>query len=152
MLVTKGRVWLLLFFLLLPPFRNACGQENYEEADPVSLVGLTLGELIGRFGAPKAVYPARGPEEWQDDVVFVYERGDFYVYRDRVWQVALKAAMGITIGDSRSVAFLVLGSKAETRGNSIFCSLNERAWPLVIRCDFDSAGKIGAIFIYRSDF
>ena len=149
----KGRSLLLVFFLLSLPLLSAqSSQEAGGLVDPASLVGLTLDELISRFGTPRSVYAARGLEEWQDDVVFVYEQGDFYIYKDRVWQLGLKAARGLKAGDSRGVVFLILGSKAESRGDSIFFSLDEKPWPLMLRCDFDSEGKLVVIFIYRPDF
>ena len=121
------------------------------EDDPASYIGLSLEELLRRLGVPGSVYPVRGLEEWQDDVVFVYEQGDFYILKDRVWQVGLKAARGIKAGDSLGAVYLVLGSKAESRYNSIFCSLDEGSWPMMLRCDFNSEGKVQVIFIYRTD-
>ena len=119
--------------------------------DPQSFVGLTLDELLRRFGTPRTVYAARGLEEWQDDVVFVYAEGDFYIYKDRVWQVGLRTAMGINAGDPGGVALLVLGPKAESRGSSVFCSLDDGPWPMMLRCDLDNDGKVKTIFIYRTD-
>jgi len=157
MLWLKGRVLLPLLCFLIPPFLTAqagiagAGDFAVDKIDPVSLVGLTLDELVSRFGVPRSVYAVRGIEEWQDDVVFVYEQADFYVYKDRVWQAGLKEARGIKIGDPQAVVSLVLGTGGETKDNSVFCSLNEGAWPMMLRFDFDSAGKVRAIFIYRTD-
>jgi len=147
----KGQALLALFFLCILPHLHSQSQANPAEPDPVSLVGLTIEELLRSFGTPRSVHAARGLEEWQDDVVFVYEQGDFYVYRDRVWQVGLRELRGINTGDSRGVVSLVLGSGAETRGASIFYPINDRSWPLMLRYDFDSAGRVQAIFIYRTD-
>ena len=124
--------------------------------DPSSLIGLTLHELFGRFGPPKSVYPARGGEAWQDDVVFVYDQGDFYILKDRVWQVSFKAVMGIKAGDNAASVALVLGSRgsvrpAEGRENSVFYFLDGKSWPMILRCDFDRNGKVTVIYIYRSD-
>jgi hypothetical protein len=98
------------------------------------------------------VYPVRGLEEWQDDVVFIYDEGDFYVYKDRVWQAGLKSAYGIALGDSWGSVSLALGAAAQNRGNSLFLPLEGKNWPLALRCDFDHAGKALAIFVYRTDF
>ena len=123
-----------------------------EDAEPASFIGLTLEELIRRLGIPRSVYAVRGLEEWQDDVVFVYGEADFYIYKDRVWQAGIKETRGIRVGDPGAVVPLILGSYgAETRGNYITYFLNEGAWPLMLRFDFDSAGKVSAIFIYRAD-
>jgi hypothetical protein len=121
-----------------------------EDGEPGSLVGLTLEALIGRFGPPRSVYPVRGVEEWQDDVVFVYPQGDFYVYRDRVWQVGVPAAAGIKTGDPRGVVMLLLGSEVRDRGDYALFDLAGGDWPLTLRYNFDRTGKVTAIFIYRS--
>lgn len=128
--------------------------------DAVSYIGLTLTDLYQRFGTPKSVYSSRGLEEWQDDVVFVYDQGDFYIYKDHVWQAGLKTMYGISVGDTRAQVNMVLSVNSltnspppaiEVQGNSIFCSLPDKAWPMTLRCDFDSAGIVQAIFIYRTD-
>ena len=122
-----------------------------EEEELVSYIGLNLTELFRILGTPRSVYAARGIEEWQDDVVFVYDEGDFYIYGDRVWQLGLRAARGINSGDSKGLVQLILGSGAEARGDSVFYPLYEASWPLMLRYDFDDANKVKAIFIYRTD-
>ena len=146
----------ILLFLLLP-YLAAQGYPDgasgiKADTGSINLVGITVDELIRRFGAPRSVYAVRGLEEWQDDVVFVYEQGDLYIYKDRVWQVGLKSAMGIKAGDTRGAVSMILGSAAETRGNSLFYPVNEFPWPLMLRCEFDSSGRVQVIFIYRTDF
>ena len=142
---------MLLFLLWARPALRAQGGTG-DPADPVSFVGLTLPELFQRFGAPLSVNAVRGSDKWQDDVVFVYDQGDFYIYKDRVWQVSLKAGRGIKLGDSYDTVAMVMGSAVQTQGNSVFYSLEERSWPLMLRCDFDGDSRLMAIFIYRSDF
>ena len=121
------------------------------------LVGMKLADLIGRFGAPKAVLAARGNEPWQDDVVFQYAEGDFYVFKDRVWQVKLASAYGISIGDPKQAAVLVMGNTAEDRGDYLLMPVSSNqssgaSWPLMLRVNLDNAGKVNSIFIYRPDF
>jgi len=122
-----------------------------DEPDPAAFVGLTLDELFHRFGVPGSVFAARGIEEWQDDVVFVYEQGDFYLYRNRVWQVGVKTLRGINTGDPQVVVSLALGANAQIQGDSIFYPLTNRPWPMMLRCDFDSESRVQAIFVYRAD-
>jgi len=129
------------FFLLTTPLA----------ADPMELVGLTLDELLTRFGTPAAVYAVRGEEPWQDDVVFSYDHGDFYVLKDRVWMVAVDAAFKLEIGDPRAAFFLVMGENADDRGAYAICPLPGGPWPLALRCDFDADGNVAALFIYRAD-
>jgi hypothetical protein len=143
---------LLLLFVL--PALPLVSQEGAGEAeiDPVLWIGMTLRDMLHRYGIPRSVYSVRGMEEWQDDVVFVYDHGDFYVFKDRVWQVGLKSAYRIKAGDSRAAALLALGEKAENRDTYLLCPLSGGSWPIVLRCNFDEAGKVSIIFIYRSDF
>jgi hypothetical protein len=120
--------------------------------DPSALVGLTLEALIDRFGIPQSVYAVRGLEEWQDDVVFVYPQGDFYVFRDRVWQIGIKSAYGIHAGDPRAAAALVMGDEAEEFEECLRLSLPGKGWPLMLRVNVTPAGAVSAIFVYRPDF
>jgi hypothetical protein len=135
----------LLFCGLLPvSAQNA-------DSGPENLVGLNLAELFSRFGVPKEVYSVRGAQEWQDDVVFVYPEGDFYLYRDRVWQVGVKNFRGIRMGDPRPAAILSLGEGAREFSDSVVWSLRQSPWPLDVRLNFNSAGAVSAIFLYRPD-
>jgi hypothetical protein len=145
----RGLFLPLLLFFALPLWP----QEQIGGAgDPFSLVGMKLADLIERFGAPSAVYAARGNEVWQDDVVFKYESADFYIVKDRVWQVKLAAALGINSGDPKQAALLVLGARAQDRGDHLLMQVSGKDWPLVFRVNVNSAGRVASIFIYRSDF
>jgi hypothetical protein len=134
-------------------FAQARAAGQYDEL--IALVGIKLDELISRFGAPASVHAARGVEEWQDDVVFVYPHGDFYVYGDRVWQVGLGAVPGMKVGDPGAVARLLLGADTEDGGSFLVRPLQplpEMGWPVAMRVNFNAAGAISAIFVYRTDF
>jgi hypothetical protein len=121
--------------------------------DPAALIGLTLEELLRQFGTPLSVYAVRGLEEWQDDVVFVYDEADFYIYKDRVWQLGLKSAYGIKTGDTRAVAILAMQGAVEQSASSYLqYSLQNRAWNIKLRINFDRTGLVSVIFVYRSDF
>jgi hypothetical protein len=122
------------------------------KTDPASLIGLNLETLLSRFGVPQAVYAARGNETWQDDVIFMYGAADFYVYKDRVWQIKLAAAYGISSGDPRPAVVLTLGEAAEDFADHIVCPLPSRGWPLALRVNLDSSGFVSAVYVYRPDF
>jgi hypothetical protein len=120
--------------------------------DPSSLIGLTLSELLSLFGVPVAVYPERGPENWQDDVIFAYNNGfSFYVYKDRVWQISLQSAYGVKIGDSRSSSAAILRWPVQNYDTCVLYSLPSHGWPLVLRLDFTDS-QVSVIRVYRPDF
>ncbi|MCL2128949.1 MAG: hypothetical protein FWH35_01165 [Treponema sp.] len=165
-MIFRGRPLCRAAFFLIVFFSASSirAQARVPEDDPSSLIGYSLAELISRYGIPKSVYPVRGHQEWQDDVVFVYDRFDLYIYKDRVWQAGVREIKGIKIGDLKSLVTLVFGtpggeprlgsaapSGVELTGNSIIYSINENAWPVSLRFDFDDTGRVRAIFIYRTD-
>jgi len=150
----RQAVFLFLFLLIILPLR---AQEQPLITTPAtdelySLIGLRLPELIERFGTPKTVFAARGNELWQDDVVFQYDEGDFYIYRDRVWQVKLPSARGISVRDHKQVAILVLGDDVRDMGDHLFLPIFGNNWPMTFRVNVNAAGYITAIYIYRSDY
>jgi hypothetical protein len=124
----------------------------WPQEEPADAIGLTLATVYTRYGVPESVYAARGAEEWQDDVVFVYNDWDLYIYKDRVWQVGLKSAQGIRLGDPSGVVPLVLGPELRTYSGYMLYTLPSRSWPLQLRGDLNADGKVAEIVIYRSDF
>ncbi|MCL2600473.1 MAG: hypothetical protein FWD88_04765 [Treponema sp.] len=142
--------------LVAGPLLSAHGQQQGGGRHDalLSLVGLRVDELIARFGAPSAVHAVRGEEEWQDDVVFVYPQGNFFIHRDRVWQVGFNYVYGMRVGDHRDVAHLILGERAQNHGDFLLYPLQPplgMGWPLAMRVNFN-ANRISAIFVYRPDF
>jgi hypothetical protein len=143
----KRRVFLTLILLIsLPLWAQVNGDEK------LSFVGMTLDDLIGRFGVPKSVIVARGDESWQDDVVFQYTEGDFYIYVDRVWQVRLASVLGISNRDRKTAVLRTLGNTAEDKGDYVLFPISGREWPLMLRVNFNNSGLASAIYIYRPDF
>ena len=143
---------ILLLVLLFAAFPLWAGQE-----EPQSFVGLTLEQLIARLGVPQTVFVSRGAELWQDDVVFQYPLGNFYIHRNRVWQVSLRQvtvrdAQGIRLGDTRSAVLLALGEDVNDLGRHVVYRLPSALWPMALRVNFNEAGVVTAIFIYRSDY
>jgi len=156
--VISSKKYLLFFFIaifiLLTNIYSQQVQPDLE--DEVSYIGMTLRNLIEYLGAPISVHTARGLEEWQDDVVFVYDEGDFYIYRNRVWQIGLISYRGINRGDTEYIVTEILGSmpgiiRQNSPENSISYSMYDSSWPMILRCDFDDSGRLRGIFIFRSD-
>jgi hypothetical protein len=121
-------------------------------ADPAALVGATLGQAFAWFGPPDAVYAVRGPEAWQDDVVFVYPDRELYWFRDRVWQVRVDYAYGLRSGDAAGDAEVRLGEPLHRLPEALVYQLTGAAWPIRLRVGFDAAGRVDEIFVYRADF
>jgi hypothetical protein len=120
--------------------------------DPVALIGLGVGDVLVMFGPPVNVYALRGVEEWQDDVVFEYKNIDFYLYRNRVWQIAPPKINNISVGDPKAVVALVYGDTLNDKGAYIITEIPGRAWKIETRYNIDANGKISAIYIYRTDY
>ena len=146
-----------IIFFFLPLLTVAAGlwsqtsvSEERKEA-PFSYIGMRLEDMLNRFGTPLTVYADRGDEQWQDDVVFVYREGDFYVYQNRVWQVAVNSVFGIKTGDVKAVALLVLGNNVREENDYLLYNIPGGAWPVSLRINF-TAGRVSAIFVYRPDF
>ena len=118
----------------------------------LSFVGMMIPELIQRFGPPVTIAVERGIAVWQDDVVFQYNGADFYIYRDRVWQVRLNSTHGISNGDRKAVVMLTLGNRASDMGDHVQMPISGRDWPLMLRVNFNNSEQVSAIYIYRPDY
>jgi len=144
---------LLLLFLSFPLFaQNQPVYAGLNSDEQLSLVGMMMADLLAKFGPPRSVICERGAEPWQDDVVFQYNGADFYIYRDRIWQVKLASTHGISNGDKKAAALLVLGNNAVEKEDHALLAINGKSYPLMLRVNFNSTGLVTAIYIYRPDF
>lgn len=120
-------------------------------SEPEDIVGITVRELVEKFGAPDAAYAVRGNETWQDDVIFEYKSGDFYIFKDRVWQAGLRSANGIKLGDNKMGVGMIHGAAIKDMGAYIAVPVAHRSWPLEYRY-YVEKDKIVSIFLSRPDF
>jgi len=149
-----NRLFIFLVLFLLTIMLSAQNQPIYaglSSDEQLSFVGMMMADLLEKYGSPRSVVADRGSEIWQDDVVFQYNGADFYIYRDRIWQVRLSSTHGISDGDRKAVVLLTLSS-AEDKGDYALFAINSKDWPLMMRINFNSAGQVAAIYIYRPDF
>ena len=137
----------LVAFLLFPAVLIFAQSEN----DPSSLIGMTLSDLIKTYGAPKNVYAVRGVAAWQDDVVFVYDRMEFFIFGNRVWQLKVRSAYNIKDGDTKAAVNGVMGEGRNFEGYTLY-QLPGKAWPIMLRINWDTSGRAAGLYIYRSDF
>lgn len=117
-----------------------------------ALIGMTIADVIEHYGPPRTVAVARGIELWQDDVVFQYTGVDFYIYRDRVWQVKFNTIHGISNGDPKTAVLLTLGNTVEDKGDHVLFPVSGRDWQLMLRVNFNNTGQVSSIFLYRPGF
>jgi hypothetical protein len=146
-------ITLLLLFLSIPLFaQNQPLYAGLDADEQLSFVGMMMADLLERFGPPRSVISERGNEVWQDDVVFQYNGADFYIYRDRIWQVKLASTHGISNGDKKAAVLLTLGNSAEDKEDHALMAINGKSWALMMRVNFNNTGLVTAIYIYRPDF
>jgi hypothetical protein len=147
------------FFVLFTLHAEEAAPPAAAAPDVENAVGLTLREVFTFYGQPDAVHAVRGAEEWQDDVVFVYDdrKLDLYIYKDRVWQVRVEAALGVKKSDRKTTALRVLGEKSalggniEDKGDHLLYRYPASVWPKYARLNIDALDRISAIYIYRPD-
>lgn len=138
--------------LLPAPGQTAVPASDLSRSDPSVWLGATLPQILGSFGAPQAVYSVRGPEPWQDDVVFVYDAVELYWFKDRVWQVRCNAAYGVRFGDSKENVVAALGEPLQRLESDFVYQRPSRAWPLRLRLKFGESGGVTDFYVYRADF
>jgi len=149
----KLTIFLLLLFLTFSlhaqerPLNTGLSIEEQQ-----AFVGMMLSEVIDRFGPPRTVAVARGIELWQDDVVFRYTGVDFYIFRDRVWQVRFLATHGVSIGDRKETVLHTLGEMAEDMEEYVLLPIDGQNWPLILRVNFNNDENVNAIFLYHPYF
>ncbi len=124
--------------------------------DPSALLGMGLDEAWMAFGAPSRVYPLRGDEEWQDDVVFEYAQGfSLFWFGDRLWQIGFSSGyrgkvLGIVPGGAEA-SLSALGKPIARTDGFLVYELPYRGFPLRLRARV-AAGRIEEAYVYRADF
>jgi hypothetical protein len=127
------------------------------ERPPALLLGMTLETAVAEFGAPGQVFPVRGQEAWEDDVVFYYaDHSYLFWFRDRVWQVRVDrrfsgSILGLKMGESREKVQSVLGIPFHADNDSEIFILPDRGFPVRARLFF-TADELSDIYVYRGDF
>jgi hypothetical protein len=125
--------------------------------DPALLLGIAPREAFDRFGPPETLFPLRGEEAWQDDVVFQYSGGfSLFWYSGRVWQVRLSTgyrgpAFGVSMGDGLDAIVSLLGQPYLSADPGYVFNLPSRGYPVRMRVSLKE-GKVNDMYIYRADF
>lgn len=147
---------MMLIPLLLTAMILHADTRDTDAFDPSVCLGFDLPAIAGACGFPSRVYPLRGEEPWQDDVVLRY--GDAYslfLFRDRVWQVRVWEAGGslggVRIGDTREQVLEALGNPAGEPEGSLVFNLPDAGYPVRLRVCF-SDDVVCDLYLYRADF
>lgn len=125
---------------------------SVQRADLSVWVGATLSDAYQLVGPPRSVRVVRGPEAWQDDVVFTYEGLELYFLKDRVWKVRSDAAFGFKRGADRDAVVSLLGEPLHRLESDFIYQLPGHAWPVRLRIRFDENGGAADISVYRADY
>jgi len=147
---------LLLFLLLLLVFPSWAQERPLNTGltveEQYAFIGMMLEDIINNYGPPRTVAAARGAELWQDDVVFQYTGVDFFIFKDRVWQVKFSTTHDVSNGNKKREVLLKLGETAEDKGDHVLLAIKGSSWPLTLRINFNNTENVTAIFLYRSDY
>jgi hypothetical protein len=158
-MVLMNKYTFLVWLLMVPAMLGA--QQVTEPLLPYSplvILGMGPGEAIEQLGPPVRVFPVRGPEAWQDDVVFDYGDGfSVYLFMDRVWQVRLARpypipVAGFILGQALSQAIDTFGQPTHTEPSVAEWLLPGQAWPIRLRAFIEADGTIQELYVYRADF
>lgn len=125
-----------------------------------SLLGMTLAQAFTEFGPPEDVFPVRGQQAWEDDVVFYYPDHTYlFWFKNRVWQVRAdrrytSQVLGVSMGEDQSSVNATLGTPFWSDSDSEIFNIEDlayRGYPIRARLFFTD-GKLSDLYIYRADF
>lgn len=128
-----------------------------KDLDPTRLIGLDLKSALSTLGVPQEVFPFRGPDETQDNVVFYY--ADYlylFWYQNRVWQVRCdrrfaRPIFGLTLGLPRETIVRTFPRPLTENGDSLYFDIDETQYPIRVRLVI-ADGVLSDVYVYRSDF
>ena len=136
-------------------------------------IGLDIDTALRSFGTPSSIFPLRGKEAWQDDVVFAWDDLELFWFQNRVWQLRFFALDSLNRASGLKEVRAVLGEPLFDHGSSWIYQVGGFAWPLRLRVDFSakdgsrdtaasrsnsdlaSGGEdalLLAFYLYRADF
>jgi len=125
--------------------------------DPSELLGMSLGDSFGFFGAPGSVGAIRGDEAWQDDVAFLYSEGyALFLYGDRLWQLRFTkpyagSIYGLFLGDDSAKALSILGQPYESGPGFLLFRMPYKSYPVRLRLSLQE-DRISEAYLFRADF
>ncbi len=125
--------------------------------DPSALLGYGLAQALAERGPPSAVSVFRGPEPWQDDVVFQYEGGySFFWFENHLWQIRFVAGypgsvLGLFVGDGADKVVSLMGQPYHSGADSLQFRLPWKGYPVQLRVMLRE-DRVSEMYIFRADF
>ena len=125
--------------------------------DPTKFIGEDVKTALDALGAPKEMFPLRGQDDTQDNVVFFYPDYLYlFWFQNRVWQVRCdrrftKPLFGMAMGMPREVIERTSARHFTALGDSLYFDVDDAKYPLRVRLVFAN-GALSDLYVYRSDF
>lgn len=154
----------ILFFMLAGPLpaeevKPVVADENQAAVDWdfLSFLGMEPEAVIETLGPPERIYPFRGSEDWQDNVIFFYSRRIYlFWYNNRVWQVRLDgeytgSVFDFQMGDGKDKVIETLGEPYVSDDRSLIYYLPDQGYPVKMRLFFQE-NVLSDFYLYRGDF
>ena len=133
------------------------GEEIDKDFDPVSSLGWNPAELAEHFGMPLEVFPFRGDESREDNVVFYYPQHIyFFFFENRVWQVRMDRrfegfVVNLAMGMAEEEIVRNFGKPIHKDERSSLFRVSHQGYPVKVRLFFKD-GKLDDCYVYRGDF
>ncbi len=149
----KTLTLLLIMLLFAAPAGLVCAEEAL---DLSALIGLTLEEAYQSLGVPLEVYPLRGTDPGQDDVVFYYPRHLYlFWFQNRVWQARTDGryqgtVFSVRMGAPRQRVLEVMGRPFQEFEDSLVFHIEDRGYPVQARFYFENE-RLSDVYCFRGD-
>ena len=148
-------ILVVLLFISSPGF----GEEKALEAilEGGQCVGYTISQVWTTFGPPEEIYPIRGDNEKEDNVVFYYpDHYYLFFFHNRVWQVRMDRRyqgrpLDLPLLSDREKVENLLGPPFAEVDGSLIYHLRFTGYPIRGRLFFEE-GKLIDVYIYRGDY
>jgi len=129
--------------------------------DPISCLGSEIEDIFSTSPVPDEIYPNRGVEPDEDNVIFYYSNGFYlFLFGNRLWQVRYDRTYGdlvydLKMGMDRSILLTLKLNEGMTPlssgDNYLTFQIQESPYPVRIKLFFVE-DKLDDLYIYRADF
>lgn len=121
-------------------------------------LGWTLDEALSWLGTPETMFPFRGDEATEDNIVFYYPNSLYlFWFKDRVWQLRVDENWkgeidGVRMGMKQNRITRLWGPAINDWDENPTWTLPDRGYPVRIRLYFDDNDRLVDLYVYRSDW